>query len=196
MIDVSEWITDNARLVIAVMVVASAVVAAGVPMVDRSTSLDQFQTDADEADALDYVDANFSIGSTDTTSAQVIVRDDNVLDKETLVSILEYERALRTNETVNGTLVENDSTRSVANLVATTSIREDRAAELQTRERELTRTETSLAEALDSLENNPNASVRPAFEAVDANTSVNLTEADYRLFADAVEERRAQNENG
>jgi len=72
-------------------------------MVDRSTSLDQFQTDADEADALDYVDANFSIGSTDTTSAQVIVRDDNVLDKETLVSILEYERALRTNETVNGT---------------------------------------------------------------------------------------------
>jgi len=196
MIDVSEWITDNARLVIAVMVVASAVVAAGVPMVDRSTSLDQFQTDADEADALDYVDANFSIGSTDTTSAQVIVRDDNVLDKETLVSILEYERALRTNETVNGTLVENDSTRSVANLVATTSIREDRAAELQTRERELTRTETSLAEALDSLENNPNASVRPAFEAVDANTSVNLTEADYRLFADAVEERRAQNETG
>jgi len=137
-----------------------------------------------------------SIGSTDTTSAQVIVRDDNVLDKETLVSILEYERALRTNETVNRTLVENDSTRSVANLVATTSIREDRAAELQTRERELTRTETSLAEALDSLENNPNASVRPAFEAVDANTSVNLTEADYRLFADAVEERRAQNETG
>jgi len=123
MIDVSEWITDNARLVIAVMVVASAVVAAGVPMVDRSTSLDQFQTDADEADALDYVDANFSIGSTDTTSAQVIVRDDNVLDKETLVSILEYERALRTNETVNGTLVENDSTRSVANLVATTDSR-------------------------------------------------------------------------
>jgi hydrophobe/amphiphile efflux-3 (HAE3) family protein len=196
MIDVSEWITDNARLVIAVMVVASAVVAAGVPMVDRSTSLDQFQTDADEADALDYVDANFSSGSTDTTSAQIIVRDDNVLDKETLVSILEYERALRTNETVNGTLVENDSTRSVANLVATTPIREDRAAELQTRERELTRTETSLAEALDSLESNPNASVRPAFEAVDANTSVNLTEADYRLFADAVEERRAQNETG
>jgi len=196
MFDVSEWITDNARLVIAVMVVASAVVAAGVPMVDRSTSLDQFQTDADEADALDYVDANFSSGSTDTTSAQVIVRDDNVLDKDTLVSILEYERALETNETVNETLVENDSTRSVANLVATTSIREDRAAELQTRERELTRTEASLAEAIDSLANNPNASVRPAFEAVDANTSVTLTEADYRLFADAVEERRAQDETG
>jgi len=53
-----------------------------------------------------------------------------------------------------------------------------------------------LAEALDSLESNPNAQRSPAFEAVDANTSVNLTEADYRLFADAVEERRAQNETG
>ncbi|NHX37779.1 MMPL family transporter [Halolamina sp. R1-12] len=159
-------------------------------MVDRSTSLDQFQTDADEADALEYVDANFSRGTTDTTSAQVIVRDDDVLDKGTLVSILEYERALQTNETVNETLVENDSTRSVANVVATAAIREDRAAELQTRERELARTEAHLAEALDSLESNPNASVRPAFDAVDANTSVGLTEEDYTLFAAAVEERR------
>ncbi|MFC7198340.1 hypothetical protein [Halospeciosus flavus] len=129
-------------------------------MVDRSTSLDQFQTDADETDELDYIDANFSSGATGMTSAKAIVRDEKILEKETHVTILEYERALQTNETVNETLVENDSTRSVANLVATTSIREDRAAELQTRERELARTETSLAEALDSLESNPNDSVR------------------------------------
>lgn len=190
MFDMGEWITDNARLVIAVMLIASAIVAAGVPMVDRSTSLDQFQTDADEADALDYVDANFSSGTVDTTSAQVIVQDDDVLDKETLVSLLEYGRALQTNETVNETLVENDSTQSVANLVATAAIRDDRAAEIQTRERELSRTEVELADALDSLTSNPNASVRPAFDAVDANTSVALTEEDFALFADAVEERR------
>ncbi|WP_225336094.1 efflux RND transporter permease subunit [Halomicrobium urmianum] len=194
MVDTGEWITDSARLVIAVMLIASAIVAAGVPMVDRSTSLDQFQTDADEADALDYVDANFSSGTANTTSAQVIVRDDNVLDKETLVSILEYEQALRTNETVNETLVENGSTRSVANLVATAAIRDDRAAELQTRERELARTEAELAGALDSLASNPNASVRPAFDAVDANTSVTLTEEDYALFADAAEERRGSSD--
>ncbi|WP_254523719.1 MMPL family transporter [Natrinema caseinilyticum] len=190
MFDTSEWITDNARLVIAVMLIASAIVAAGVPMVDRSTSLDQFQTDADEAGALDYVDANFSSGTTDTTSAQVIVQDDDVLDKETLVSMLEYERALQTNETINETLVENDSTQSVANLVATATIRDDRATALQTREHELARTEAELAGTLNSLASNPNASVRSAFDAVDANTSVTLTEEDYALFADAVEERR------
>jgi predicted RND superfamily exporter protein len=187
---VSAWITGNPRTVIAVMLVASAVAAAGVPMVDRSTSLDQFQTGADEADALDYVEENFSTGRANTTSAQVIVKDDDVLDRETLVSVLEYQQALRTNETVGDTLVENDSTRSVANLVAITAIRDDRAEALRTRKRELARTETALDETLDSLASNPNASVRPAFKEVDANTSVNLTEADYELFADAVERRR------
>jgi hydrophobe/amphiphile efflux-3 (HAE3) family protein len=186
----SAWITANARTVIAVMLVASAVAAAGVPMVDRSTSLDQFQTGADEADALEYTEENFSTGRANTTSAQVVVRDDDVLDGETLVSILEYQQALRTNGTVDDTLVENDSTRSVANLVAVTSIRAERAEELRTRERELARTETALDDALGSLAGNPDASVRPTFDAVDANTSVNLTDDQYARFAEAVEQRR------
>ncbi|NHN49229.1 MMPL family transporter [Halostella sp. JP-L12] len=104
--------------------------------------------------------------------------------------MIEYERALQTNETINETLVENDSTQSVANLIATAAIRDDRAADLQTRERELARSEAVLADTLDLLASNPNASVRPAFGAVDANTSVTLTEEDYALFADVVEERR------
>ncbi|WP_436926115.1 efflux RND transporter permease subunit [Halosimplex amylolyticum] len=187
---ISERITDNARIVIAIMIVASAVVAAGVPMVDGSTSLDQFQTDADEADAQDYADANFSAGDTETTSAQVIVRDDDVLDKGTLVSMLEYQEALRNNETVNETLAENDSTRSVANLIATTSIRQERTEDLRTRQAELNETGRALNEAANSLAQNPNASIRPAFEAVDVNTSVNLTEEDYALFEESVQQRR------
>ncbi len=189
--DFSEWITDNARIVIVVMLVASAVVAAGVPMVERSTSLDQFQTDADEADALDYADANFSSGTADTTTAQVIVQDDDVLDRETLVSMLEYERSLRSNETVNKTLVANDSTRSVANLLATTSIRQNQLDVLRNRQRELYETKSALNESLERLTQNPNASIRAEFENVDANTSVNLSEEDYVLFEDSVHQRRA-----
>jgi predicted RND superfamily exporter protein len=187
---ISERITDNARIVIAIMIVASAVVAAGVPMVDRSTSLDQFQTDADEADAQDYAETNFSSGDTDTTSAQVIVRDEDVLDKETLVSMLEYQETLQSNETVNETLAENDSTRSVANLIATTSIRQDRTEDLQTRREELNETGRTLNEAATSLARNPNASIRTTFEAVDANASVNLTEEDYTLFEESVQHQR------
>lgn len=77
MVDVSGLITDNARIVIAVMLLASALVAAGIPMVERSTSLDQFQTDADEADALDYSDANFSTGTANTTSSSTRLRPTN-----------------------------------------------------------------------------------------------------------------------
>jgi predicted RND superfamily exporter protein len=191
--DVARAISENARIVIVVMVVASAVVAGGVPMLDRSTSLDQFQTDADEADALDYADANFSAGPENTTTAQVIVEDDNVLDSETLVAMLEYQERLHDNGTISATLVENDSTRSVANVIATAAIREDRAEELRERQQELNETKSALHGTLESLVTTPNASIRPAFESVDANTSVNLTEEDYDIFEDRVQELRAAN---
>ncbi|MFT4890194.1 MAG: hydrophobe/amphiphile efflux-3 (HAE3) family protein [Halobacteriales archaeon] len=191
--DVARAISENARIVIAVMVVASAVVAAGVPMLDRSTSLDQFQTDAEEADALDYADANFSTGSANTTTAQVIVEDENVLDRETLVAMLEYQERLQNNETISDTLVENDSTRSVANVVATAAIREDRVEALRDRQQDLNETKAALHETLEYLVKTPNASIRPAFDSVDANTSVNLTDEDYDYFEDRVEKLRAAN---
>ncbi|MFQ3295360.1 MAG: putative RND superfamily exporter protein, partial [Halobacteriales archaeon] len=191
--DVARAISENARIVIAVMVVASALVAAGVPMLDRSTSLDQFQTDADEADALDYADANFAARTENTTTAQVIVEDDNVLDSETLVAMLEYQEGLHDNETISETLVANDSTRSVANVIGTAAIREDRAEELRDRQQELNETKAALHETLEFLVQNPNASIRPAFESVDANTSVNLTDEDYDYFEDRVQELRAAN---
>jgi hydrophobe/amphiphile efflux-3 (HAE3) family protein len=191
MIDPSAWVANNARVVIVVMLLTSAVVAGGISMLDRSTSLDQFQTDADEAEALEYADENFGGGTANTTRAQVIVEDDNVLDRESLLSILEYEQTLRENETVNQTLVENESTQSVANLVATTAIREQQAAELRSRERGLAEIERTLADGLASLGNNSNASIRTTFDGIEANTSVNFTEDEYALFAEAVEDRRA-----
>ncbi|MEF8975484.1 MAG: MMPL family transporter, partial [Halapricum sp.] len=193
--DIAKTIADNARIVIAIMLVASGVVAGGVTMLDRSTSLDQFQTDADEADALDYADANFSAGTENATRAQVIVEDDDVLDRETLVAMLEYEQALQDNETVNETLAANDSTASVGQVLATASIREDRAEDLQERQRELNETQARLHETLEALGANPNESIRPAFESVDANTSVNLTEEDYELFENRVRELRTAQAN-
>ncbi|MEF8756806.1 MAG: MMPL family transporter, partial [Halobacteriales archaeon] len=48
-------------------------------------------------------------------------------------------------------------------------------------------------DALETLAANPNASVRSTFEAVDANTSVTLTEADYALFEERVQALRSRN---
>ncbi|ELZ09919.1 hypothetical protein C479_10110 [Halovivax asiaticus JCM 14624] len=123
MVGMPRFVAENARLVVVGMLVASAVIGAGVPMVERSLSLDQFQTDDEAADALEYVAANFSTDGSETTTAQVVVRDENVLDRETLVAVLEYERALWDDETVDETLVD---THSVAELVATAAITEER----------------------------------------------------------------------
>lgn len=158
--DIAEAIADNARLAIVVMLVASVAVGSGVTMLDRSTSLDQFQTDADAANALDYTDANFSSGAENATHAQIIVQDDDVLDRETLVAMLEYEQSIRDNEVINETLADESPTASVAQVLATASIRETRAGELRDRERELTETQAATQDAPDSLVSNSTRSER------------------------------------
>ncbi|HKL28403.1 MAG TPA: RND family transporter, partial [Natrialbaceae archaeon] len=117
-------ITEHSRVTIALMLLLTGVFVAGLPMMERSTSLDQFQADTDEADALDYAETNFTSSRGNATVAQIVVRDDNVLDRESLLSLLEYEQALRANETITETLVEEDAIRSVADVVAKASIRQ------------------------------------------------------------------------
>lgn len=155
--DITDAIADNARIVIAVMLVASIVVGSGVTTLDRSTSLNQFQTDADEADALDYVESNFSSGTENATRAQVIVQDEDVLDRETLVAMLDYEQSIRNNGTINETLADENPTASVAQVLATASIRENRTEDLRDRQRELNETASagqSEADGVDSRNQN------------------------------------------
>ncbi|PTD93490.1 Patched family protein [archaeon SCG-AAA382B04] len=159
-------------------------------MVERSTSLDQFQTDAEEVDALDYVETNFSTGTANTTKAQIIIRDENVLDQETLVSILEYEKTLRENETVNETLIENNSIQSVANLIATTSIRNEKIKNIQKTQEKLNETKRSIKTGFHLLIQNPKKSIQQVFEEIKTNTSYNLTQSDYLIFKQAVSNLR------
>ncbi|WP_435319864.1 MMPL family transporter [Haloarchaeobius sp. TZWSO28] len=190
-----DHITEYSRHAIAVVLVLTLVVGAGVPAMEQSTSLEQYQGGTTESDALDYLDANFSAGEGNTTVAQIIVEGDDVLSKESLVETLSYQQALRANETVNGT-VGDDGIRSVAGVVATTAIAEERAADLQDRQHELNETSTALQEALTKLDANPNASASAAFASVDANSSVNLTATDQETFENATRQlRNASNES-
>lgn len=50
------------------MVVLTVVVGVGTPQVEQSSSLETFQTDSPEADALDYLDRNFSTDGQNTTT--------------------------------------------------------------------------------------------------------------------------------
>ena len=206
-----DGLLNHSRAVIVVMLVLTLALGSGASMVEQSSSLDQFQTDSPEAEALDYVDANFSTGSENTTSAQIIQRDDNVLDRESLVGLIEYQQVLRDNRTIDETLVSERSTASVANVVATAAIQQAEGRDVQSvatelqrlnrtvtaerralgaRNQTLSATAASLERQLTVLRENPNGSASAAFAEVRANTSVDLNESDAATFRTATQRLR------
>jgi predicted RND superfamily exporter protein len=150
---VADGIVDHSKLVIAVLLVFSAVVGAGAAQVEESSSLSQFETDSAEAQKLSYIQSNFT-AQENTTTIQVIVREDNVLAKGALLDQLRFERTLLANETVNDTLASQRPA-GIANVVATAAIRaeqgealRERAVELQTAQARLNQTGAQLSDAL------------------------------------------------
>jgi predicted RND superfamily exporter protein len=204
-------VTKHSKAAIAVMLVLTLLVGAGAPMVSQSSSLDQFQSETEASEKLDYIEQNFQTGAENTTTAQIVVRDGNVLSKDSLINTLEYERALYQNETVSTTLSEDAEITGIANVVATASIRAERGRELRQTSRQfqelnrtvqqeraaiaersaaLNRTADLLRAELTYLRNNPDASIQASFEDVRANTSVQLGEREFGTFEQAAQDLR------
>jgi predicted RND superfamily exporter protein len=208
----TRLITERGRVAVAVMLVLTVVMGAGAGMVGQSSSLDQFQGDSDASAKLDYIEENFSTGPDNQTSVQLIVRGEDVLEKQSLLSLLRLEEQFRDNETINKTLAENSSVVGVPNVIATAAIRGEQAGELQATAaefRQLNRTvaqeRTALTErrtalngtaeqlrgALDTLRTDRSASARTQFDRVRANSSVDLNASDYGVFNRSVTQLRA-----
>ncbi|WP_436934942.1 efflux RND transporter permease subunit [Halovenus marina] len=124
----SGAITARTRPTIVVLLLVVAGVGAGAPAVDSVTSLEQFQTESEQSDALDYIETNFE-GEGETTIAQVVVRGENVLSRESLVAMLEYQQRLHETDVVRTTFVDENPTFSVANAIAQTAYRQQLAQE-------------------------------------------------------------------
>jgi len=207
-------VTSHSKLAVLVMVLLTAGMVAGAPMVEQSSSLDQFQSDTPESEKLDYIQANFQ-GDADTQTAQIIVRGDDVLSKEALIETLEYQKQLREDDRIAPTLVEEDPTAGVANGVATAGMQLETAAELEAtvaeleatqaaleenrteveqRGAELNATAERLREALDRLREDPEADVEAAFERVREDVPVELDDEDFGTFRQAASDvREAEN---
>ena len=152
---VFESVTKHSRVTIAVLLVLTVLVGAGAPMVEQSSSLDQFESDSEAAQKQTYIDDNFTTGRENTTTVQVIVRGDDVLSKDALVNTLELQQRLRDNETVGPTLADETPTSGIANFVATAAIQQEKgaklqaqAAQLQQRSQQLNRTAAGLSDSL------------------------------------------------
>jgi len=201
---IAGLVTDHSRAAIAVMLVLTLAIAAGAPMVDQSSSLDQFQSESEESEKLDYIDRNFQSGEENTTSAQIIVRGDDVLSRSSLLETIAYEQALFDNETVEPTLSGDNAAYGVANVVAIAAIQMEQgedvealATELETeqaaveeRQAALNETAEALRGELSYLRQNPNADSQASFDSVAANSSVDLDEEDAQTFAQAAESLR------
>ena len=128
---VVDAITGHSKLAIALMLVLTVLVGAGASQVEQTSSLDQFQSDTPEADDLEYIETHFSTGPDNTTTAQIIVRGENVLSKETLIETLRYQQTLRDDPTIGPTLTDETPTAGIANVLATAGIQRERGAKLQ-----------------------------------------------------------------
>jgi predicted RND superfamily exporter protein len=217
--DAFERVTKHSKVAIAVMLVLTLAVGAGATQVSQSSSLDQFQSNTTESEKLSYIEENFSTGQENTTTVQVIVRDENVLDKESLTEMLDMQAALRANETVNQTLAGQSAIVGIPNIIATAGIQGEIARELEPTAAEFERlnatvaseraaieqqtvaleqraatlneTANRLERALRTVQQTPNTSVRTQFDQVSANTSVELDAEDFATFNQSVQQLRA-----
>jgi len=217
--DAFEQVTKHSKLVIAVMLVLTLAVGAGATQVSQSSSLDQFQSDTTESAKLSYIEGNFSTGQENTTSAQIIIRDGNVLDKASLTEMLEMQSKLRANGVVNETLAERNAIVGIPNIVATAGIQGEIGRELQSTAAEFERlnetvtseraaiqqqketltqraatlnsTADQLGRALQTIQQDPAVDVRTQFDQVAANTTVELGAEEFATFNQSVQRLRA-----
>ena len=143
-------ITNRSRTVIAVVLVLTLVLSGGLGAIDDAASLDQFETESTEADELDYITESFGDGE-NTTSVQVVLREDAALSRESLLDSLRFQADLRENETVNDTLAE-EPFGDLALSVARTAMIEEEADALETRADELEDEADELEARADELE--------------------------------------------
>jgi predicted RND superfamily exporter protein len=119
-------VTDHSKLVIVAVLLTTAAVGVGAGSVDGGLTIAGFSSDSPEAAALDDIERNFSVAGENTTTAQVVVRGENVLTKDSLLETLRLQRAIRADASINATLRAQQPTVGVANVVATAAYYQER----------------------------------------------------------------------
>ncbi|MFC7058181.1 efflux RND transporter permease subunit [Halovenus salina] len=179
---VVSLITERSGLVIAVMLLLSLGMGAGMAFLDDSSGLDQFQFDSEESEALDYIEANFGDGSGETTTVQIVVRGDDVLTQESFLDTLELQQDLRNNPTVRDTLATNGTFGDLSNVVATTALRQQRASELEQRRTALEQRRTELEDTAGTLSDGINETRALEGEFLSLNASFERGEIDRESY--------------
>lgn len=102
----ARWLSSHSKLVIVLVIVATVIVGAGAVVGGDAGDggLGDFEVDSDEFDASDFIQNNY--GQDNTTSAQLIVRDEggDVLTRESFIQGLQLQQDALDNEDIAATL--------------------------------------------------------------------------------------------
>ncbi|EMA56975.1 efflux RND transporter permease subunit [Halorubrum kocurii] len=190
---VDEFVTERPAAVIAVFLLISVVAVGGVGGIETSAGADQFTQDIPAQQALDDIDEEFetSIGGS-ATAAQLIVTDDNVLSRSTLIRILETQDRLESRSTlrVSSTSSHADAiARQLDPSAETAAQRRDAVADATPRELRAAIDDADASGAVESqvsVDYNPTAQTADAsivgitYDVPDAATTARVTELQTR----------------
>lgn len=124
---IANGVVEHRQVTVLLMFVLVVAVSGGIVFLEHESAMPAFTVGSAEEQALEDIEANFSTAQDDVTVAQIVVEDENALSKGTLVSTLELQQEIRTNESIAPTLVDDRPTVGIANMVATAAIREQSA---------------------------------------------------------------------
>lgn len=121
-------IGDYSRILIVLLLVVTAGLAPGLGAIEDTGAVSGLPDESAATEANAEIQTRFTDGEPNTTATAIVVRDDdaNMLSRKALLDSLRYQRALLRNETVNATLVDEEPTFGIANIVAQASIAADR----------------------------------------------------------------------
>lgn len=122
----ADAITGHTRLVIVLVLVISLVMAGGLAQLDEEAQAGQFEFGTDEEEALEYVAENF-VTEDDVTHAQIGIRGDDVLTRESFIETIELQEVFLDDDTIGPTLTDEPFA-DLANVVAAAAM----AAEKET----------------------------------------------------------------
>ena len=122
---IADVMTTYSKTIILVLLLATALIGAGVPMVEQDSDTGQFETESDAAQAQSYIRDNFITGDAENrTTVQLIQRgnDRNVLSQAALIDSLELQQEIQGSESIGPTLAEERPIFGVANVLAQTQL--------------------------------------------------------------------------
>lgn len=123
----ADGVTNHAKIVIALVLVASLVMGAGLGHLDEEAQAGQFEFGTEEEEAMEYVAENF-VADEDVTHVQIAVEDDDVLTRESFIETIALQEEFLADERIEQTLADEPFA-DLANIVAASAIADDEGTE-------------------------------------------------------------------